>query len=71
VVDSVTLPFAEVEAILGQPLPVTARITPDWWTYEAHRSPHVPLWRALGWEATLDRRGRTVTFLRTPSEASS
>jgi hypothetical protein len=62
--DSVTLTLAQVEAILGQPLPVLARIERAWWASTRNR--YVLTWRTLGWEATLDRRLRTVRFVRNP-----
>jgi hypothetical protein len=70
--DSVTLTFAEVADILGQPLPVTARIMPEWWTREDAWHRHISMWRALGWEvAAVDRRGHRVTFVRTAGAESS
>jgi hypothetical protein len=69
---SVTLTFTELEAILGEPLPVTARMERTWWTRERDGHVHVRLWRARGWEMqAFDRWERTVTFVRTADEAPS
>lgn len=54
--------FAEIEAILGMPLPPTA-FTGHFWSSDAGVA-HVRLWRALGWRARLDRRNRCVRFIR-------
>jgi hypothetical protein len=62
--DSINLTFVQLEEILAQPLSVTARTERGWWTRQEDRHQHVKTWRALGWEASLDRRLRTVRFVR-------
>jgi hypothetical protein len=58
-----TLPFGEVEAIIGRPLPPTAYARRDWWTNEPGRSQADYGWLAAGWVVdTVDRGRQTVTF---------
>jgi hypothetical protein len=64
------LTFAEVEALLGEPLPVLARITPRWWARALRRPRHGRVWRALGWEVTLNSGAQALTFVRTTGAAS-
>jgi hypothetical protein len=59
----VRLTFAEIEAILGRPLAVSAQVAPHFWR-DAHTQRFVADLRALGWEAHLDIRGRAVEFRR-------
>ncbi len=66
-----TVGFAEIERIIGGPLPPSARpghpAYPTWWqnTYSAKRR-HVQAthgWHAAGWDReSLDERRETVTF---------
>ncbi len=60
--DAVTLSFAEIEAIVGAPLPEAMRVETVSWN-GAHRA-YVRAWEAAGWTATLDRRNRCVHFTR-------
>ncbi len=53
---------AEIEAILGAPLPTSAYTGTVYWTDA--RFAHVQRWRALGWRARRDRRNRRVHFVR-------
>jgi uncharacterized HhH-GPD family protein len=46
--ESVTVSFAEVEDILGRPLPASARKYPSWWGNTDH-SPQGRGWLAFGW----------------------
>ena len=46
--ESVTVSFAEVEDILGRPLPASARKYPSWWGNTDH-SPQGRGWLDLGW----------------------
>jgi len=62
----ITCTVAEIEAILGMPLPPTAFTNHAWWT-DAGLA-HVRLWRALGWRASLDRRNQCVHFARDAEE---
>ncbi len=60
----VVLTFAQIEVILGDPLSVTAQVSPSWWTearYDRTRG-----WRTLGWRARLEQRNRRVLFNRDP-----
>ena len=70
--DEVRLSFAQIEVIVGAPLPTTAYIRNWWWSKGAKRFADQP-WRAAGWEATLTRRadGWRVTFRRRPTGAES
>jgi hypothetical protein len=56
----VTLTFAEMEMLIGGPLPPSAG-TPDYWatSYTAAR-----YWKAAGFRAELQRHARRVLFTR-------
>ena len=61
----VTLSFAEVEALLGAPLPPSARKR-SWWHLTS--ASHVAAWQRVGWRVkTANLAWRTVTFVRQPS----
>ena len=67
----VTLTFAEIEAILGEPLPAGASIV-SWWTNAPGRGSVRP-WRQVGWRAVQLRLRQTppaVTFVRADSPPS-
>lgn len=56
--------FAEVEAVLGFPLPKTASASGVWWSNEGDK-PHKQAWLAPGWRvADIDRRDAKVVFER-------
>jgi len=59
---TVTLSFAEIEAIVGSPLPTTMQV--DSWAWKS--GGHAIQWRlnTHGWNARLDRRNRCVIFTR-------
>ncbi|MBV2147703.1 hypothetical protein KRZ98_05305 [Sphingobium sp. AS12] len=61
----VTLTFADVEKIVGFPLPSSARKHGPWWTNSPSKGRHNEAWLAIGWETT-DRnmKGQTITFQR-------
>lgn len=67
--DSIQLTFAQVEEIIGDRLPRSARQYRAWWANETsgtHTWSH--LWRVAGWLLdTVDLEGHTVTFQRTTS----
>jgi hypothetical protein len=62
----ITVDFAEIEQIIGAPLPPSAREHKPWWS----NSPTHPLaraWLMAGWEAPrqgLDLSGQTITLAR-------
>jgi hypothetical protein len=59
----VTLTFEQVEAILGQPLPDSARKYDFWW----RGSPQTRArWKAVGWTLSCSMAAETVTFTRVP-----
>ncbi|MDP9375046.1 MAG: hypothetical protein M3Q65_21880 [Chloroflexota bacterium] len=62
----VTLTFAQVEALIGRPLPDAARAHASWWRNatdprEAESYPWYG-WLSTGWEAAADVPGGAVTF---------
>ncbi len=59
---AVTLSFAQIEALIGAPLSVSASGMPTAW----HRATqmHVRRWREMGWRARYDRRNQCVHFTR-------
>ena len=62
----VTLTFDQVEAILGEPLPLVARVMGGWWSgVSAQRHQQGRAWRAVGWRSEhVDIYAETVTFVR-------
>ena len=67
--DEVRLSFADLERILGQPLPPIA-YTATWWA-NTYTKPPGRTWLTAGWRA--DARGiraRIVTFTRQRSDSS-
>ena len=57
----IELSFAEVEAILGKPLPASAKSTRAWWANSA--SAHAQAWQEAGWLVdAVDFEGEAVVF---------
>ncbi len=63
---ALTLSFAEIEAIVGAPLPNTMQV--DMCQWKGTKYAYVWRLKALGWRATLDRRNRCVHFARNAEE---
>ena len=64
-VAAVTLPLSAIEALIGGPLPASAR-TSNWWTNSPTQHA-ARLWLAVGWRVTgreMRRLPATVTFAR-------
>jgi len=62
--------FAEIEAVLGFPLPKSARSGAAWWANNGER-PHVRAWTGAGWEvAEIDPEREAVLFRKPVSEAA-
>lgn len=59
--DQVTLSFEELEAILGQPLPPSARRYQAWWSGIRTQT----VWQKYGWSASPDLARGRVRFSRT------
>ena len=63
----VTLTFAEIEAIIGAPLPQSAG-SRSWWSNRAAQS-HTRTWLAVGWRVSrVQARHRRVRFVRVVEE---
>ena len=63
--DTVTLTFAEVEAVIGAPLPPSADVYHSWWSSTLSYRPQVRAWRGVGWRVQhVALRTHTVTFAR-------
>jgi hypothetical protein len=60
--ESVVMTYAEIEAIIGASLPLSARLAPTWWTTASQM--HVRILREHGWQARLEQRDRRVRFTR-------
>jgi hypothetical protein len=60
--------FAEIEEVLGFPLPKAAR-SRAWWAGVEDR-PHSRAWTSRGWRAEMDQATGAVTFRRPVSEAA-
>ncbi len=56
----IVLDFAQIEAIIGHPLAVSAYTSDAMWTLATLAS--VRCWKAVGWRARLDVKGRCVVF---------
>lgn len=54
--------FAEIEEVLGFPLPKSARTGKSWWS--GMDKPHAKAWAAHGFEANVDHARSLVTFRR-------
>ncbi len=70
--DRVTLTLAEIEAVIGAPLPAGARRR-DWWTSRPSRTALRPVVQAAGWRIVLDGfwgREPVVTFVRNGAEGA-
>ncbi len=63
-----TLTFAEIEAIIGMPLSVSASNDCDVW--HSTRQSHVRRWQEMGWRARFDRRNHCVHFMRDDEETA-
>lgn len=60
----VCLGFAEIERVLGSPLPPTARKDRPWWA-NTLASNHGSIWLMAGWKVSrVDLHGEKVTFVR-------
>jgi hypothetical protein len=62
---SVEMTFTDVERVIGQSLPKTARARSQWWVNETNpKSRHVQChaWRDAGYDAEVDLVAQTVIF---------
>jgi hypothetical protein len=62
-----TMSFTEIEDIVGEKLPKSARIYKPWWSNHYSHSQAEQGWLASGWQVTmveLDLIQETVTFRR-------
>jgi len=63
--NSVALSFAQIEHLLGNPLPESANVYQAWWSNSPVGSRHNQAWLRKGWATTeLNLRGKTVRFVR-------
>ena len=63
--------FAEIEEVLGFPLPKGARAGRAWWRNDAG-APHARAWAGAGWEASeVDHAQGLVTFRKAGAPAPS
>lgn len=64
--EALTLTFAEIEELLGEALPASARTHLAWWANTKSDSTHswAYRWTALGWHARADLPGERVSFAR-------
>ena len=62
----ITHTFAELERLIGQPLPPRAWTRAWWANVRGPKHPQANAWLCAGWEVVdADRLARTVTFTRT------
>ena len=67
--DRVVLSFADIEALLGFPLPAPARAGPEWWDgpdAPGHQSAQSGAWTLASRTAIANVAARTVIFDRRP-----
>lgn len=64
---TVTLPFREIESILGAPLPDSARKHPAWWS-NSTRNSYSRTWLGAGFRARASLRDERVEFYRADAE---
>lgn len=63
--DTWSASFAELEEVLGFPLPKSARDQNAWWM--GGDKPHHEAWKGVGWRVeAIDRIAQTVVFARDP-----
>jgi CBS domain-containing protein len=63
--DQVQLTFQEIERILGDSLPASARQWRSWWANDTTRHPHAQEWLTVGWRvARIAMTEERVTFAR-------
>lgn len=62
----VTLSFKDVEGIIGEPLPPSARAHPAWWANDTNgRHVHANEWLNAGWKTdSVSLAEERVTFVR-------
>lgn len=59
----VTLTFADIEALLGGPLPQSARTSRAWWSNRSRGAVQASAWMGAGYHAeAVDLAGEQVTF---------
>jgi len=62
---SIRLSFAQIDEILGFPLPRSARDHQAWWSNTRRGHSHAAAWLDAGWKtAMLDLAGQQVTFVK-------
>lgn len=71
--EALALTFAEIEELLGEPLPATARSHLAWWANTKADPTHTwaNRWTAAGWHARADLPHERVTFTRHDSVRAS
>lgn len=64
--ESLSLRFSDIEALIGEPLPASARRYRPWWANElAGTHSHARAWLEAGWRTrSVDLSGETVEFSR-------
>lgn len=63
--------FAEVERILGCPLPPSARTRAGWWSNNPGTHVGVGAWREAGWKTSnVDVGGEKLVFVRTAKDGA-
>jgi hypothetical protein len=71
--ERVTLSIDDVETLLGEPLPLAARVLSGWWNGATKRKvQHGQVWRSVGWRFEhIDLYAETVTFVRDETESDT
>jgi hypothetical protein len=70
--EQVPMTFADVERVLGFPLPPSAKAHPTWWSNNTGTHVGVRAWRDAGWKTSrVDVPGEKVVFVRAKGEPAS
>jgi len=69
--EQVPMSFAEVERVLGFPLPPSAKAHATWWSNNTGTHVGVRAWRDAGWKTSrVDVPGERVVFVRAKEESN-
>jgi len=70
--DARSLSFSEVEAIIGAPLPPSARLRPEWWSNNPTGHVNAQAWLGAGYKTeALNLSEETVIFRRYDADRSA
>ena len=62
--DEITLSYDEIEKIIGDELPLTARNNVNWWNNNDNSHSQSAAWSDVGYRTCKIKLGETVTFVK-------